>query len=129
MMRAVGLLLAAGFALAPGKIVAQRATPDSARELRLPPPSVHIATGPARSPLVAGALGFIVPGSGHFYAGEARRGWAVLGITMVGAFFARSDGTPRAVATAGSVLFVGGWTFSVVDGSLAASRYNRRHQD
>jgi hypothetical protein len=86
-----------------------------------------VRLGSRRSPVVAGALGFVVPGAGHFYAGEPRRGWTVLGVTMVGAFFALSDGMPRAASTAGSVAFVGGWGFSIVDGALAAGRWNRRH--
>ena len=79
-----------------------------------------------RSPVIAGTLGFLVPGGGHLYAGEPRRGLLVLGLTTVGAFFALTDGTPHTASTIGSVLFVGGWSFSIIDGALAAGRHNRR---
>jgi hypothetical protein len=91
----------------------------------------HILGTPAsaasrRSPVIAGTLGFLVPGGGHLYAGEPRRGLLVLGLTTVGAFFALTDGTPHTASTIGSVLFVGGWSFSVIDGVLAAGRHNGR---
>ena len=79
-----------------------------------------------RSPVIAGTLGFLVPGGGHVYAGEPRRGLLVLGLTTVGAFFALTDGMPHTASTIGSLLFVGGWSFSIIDGVLAAGRHNRR---
>lgn len=84
-------------------------------------------TGSHRNPILAGTLGFMVPGVGHFYAGEPRRGWTVLGVTMTAALFALSDGAPRTASTAAAVVMLGGWAFGIVDGSLAAVRYNRRH--
>lgn len=90
------------------------------------PPETTLPVNAYRSPLLAGTLGFVIPGGGHVYAGESGRGWLVLGVTFVGAYFALTDGTPRAAATVGSAAFVGGWIFSVVDGTLAAGRHNRR---
>lgn len=79
-----------------------------------------------RYPAVGSALGFIVPGLGHVYSTEYRRGSLVFAVTMTGAFFALSDPSPQAAAAVGSVFFVGGWLFSIVDGAFAADRYNRR---
>lgn len=156
MSRLVFVLLVIVLGLVPGGAAAQGATHDSAATPGLPfraggaaadsalpdwfthratPPRMAAATfggEPARArshryPIIAGTLGFIIPGAGHFYASEPGRGVTVLAVTMVGAFFALSDGTPTAIAAVGSVAYVGGWAFSVVDGSLAAHRYNLRH--
>ena len=134
---AIGALLAITFGFAPVTLTAQRPwqEPTVARTSLLQPrlfaesnrPADPARAGSHRDPVLAGALGFLVPGAGHFYAGESRRGWTVLGVTMTGAFFALSDGAPRAASSAGAVVMIGGVAFSIVDGSLAAVRYNRRH--
>lgn len=81
-----------------------------------------------RYAVVGGVLGFALPGLGHVYSSEWRRGGVVFLVTMTGAFFALSDPSPQAAAAVGSVFYVGGWLFSVVDGAFAAGRYNRRHE-
>jgi hypothetical protein len=81
---------------------------------------------PHRSQILAGSLGFVIPGLGHAYAGETKRGLIVFGVTMAGAFAALSDGMPNGASVPGSLVMLGGWTFSVVDGVLAARRFNRR---
>lgn len=88
--------------------------------------SVRAPGASHRYPAVGSALGFVLPGLGHVYSTEYRRGSLVFAVTMTGAFFALSDGSPQAAAAAGSVFYVGGWLFSIVDGAFAADRYNRR---
>ena len=157
MSRLVFIYMVVVAGLVPGRVWAQAVTQDSGSTPGLPPGAVAAAADSAlpdwltngatlprmaaaafageparvrshRYPVIAGTLGFIVPGAGHFYASEPGRGVTVLAGTMVGAFFALSDGTPNLIAVVGSVAYVGGWTFSVVDGSLAAHRYNLRHE-
>lgn len=79
-----------------------------------------------RNPWVAGGLAYVFPGAGHFYAGEPRRGWLVIGLTGVGVNFALNDAAPAGFATAGAVLALGTWALSVVDAPRAAKRQNRR---
>lgn len=48
-----------------------------------------------RSPLVAGALSAVLPGTGQLYAGRSRRGWTLLAITLglfiLGVFWLATD--------------------------------------
>lgn len=141
---AVALFLPGCLALAPTGAAAQRWTTPAgvsrfatrARDgAHSPTPAANVLPvsteggGAAhRSPVIAGALGFLIPGAGHVYAGETRRGWTVFGATMLGAYFALTDGMPTSASVPGSVVFVGGWAFSVADGVLAANRFNRSHQ-
>lgn len=106
-----------------------------------------LATSPAvtihrKSPALAVALG-IVPGAGHLYAGEARRGLTVVGaiaaVALTSAFIAVGDcdgdvSTSSSeescendnVLAAGGLVILGIWGWSIVDAGLAANRTNRR---
>jgi hypothetical protein len=91
---------------------AQRATPSG-------------ATTPRRVPIVAGFLGAL-PGLGHAYAGEPRRGLAVAGVWLAGGFMALNS-SQQVVANVGGLLILGSHVFSIADAALAAERFNRRH--
>jgi hypothetical protein len=95
----------------------------------LGPPSDAVAgnaTSGARSPVLAGLLGFVVPGAGHVYAGEPARGLLTLA-TYVGTMALLTELPSRHKAPA-AVAFVGVWGFGVVDGALAAQRHNARRE-
>lgn len=142
---AVALLVPVCLALAPTRAAAQRSTTPAgvsllatrARDGAVSIPSLTnngllSAEGGGvahRSPVIAGALGFLIPGVGHVYAGETRRELIVFGATIVGAYFALTDGMPTSASVPGSVVYVGGWVFSVADGVLAANRFNGSHQE
>lgn len=92
-----------------------------------------------RYPAVAATLG-IIPGAGHLYAGEYGRGLAIMGgiagVALATAFIAVGDciGEDASVEsceddnvlTAGSVLMLGIWGWSIADAWMAANRANRR---
>lgn len=142
---AVALLLPACLALAPTRAAAQRSTtPAGVSRLATRAGDGAVSLAPVtnnallsasgggashRSLVVAGALGFLIPGAGHVYAGETRRGLIVFGATMLGAYFALTDGMPTSASVPGSVVYVGGWVFSVADGVLAANRFNSSRQE
>ena len=79
-----------------------------------------------RSPLLAGALG-VLPGAGHLYAGEGRRGLAVAGVWLASGLvmFSHAHGSVVGMATA---VNVGTYVFSIADAALAAQRFNARHK-
>lgn len=106
-----------------------------------PSPAPSTAPGPApetlavgqpsaaaspKSPWVAGGLAYLFPGAGHFYVGEPRRAWTIIGLVGLGANLFLNDGGPRDLALSGGVLALGTYAASVVDAPLAARRYNRR---
>jgi hypothetical protein len=78
-----------------------------------------------RSPLVAGFLG-VLPGVGHMYAGETRRGLAVGGIWL-GSGLVMFGGADRAVTSVAAVVNIATYVFSIADAALAAERFNARH--
>lgn len=94
-----------------------------------------------KSPTTARLLG-IVPGAGHVYAGEPRRGASVLGgmagVLVVGSLLlagecignaggSAEDPCDSAVLETGVVVaFLGIWGWSIYDAGEAAKRTNRR---
>ena len=136
-------LIAVSLVLAPASRAAQEPAPSGtsavpaaavARELLPPRSATHASTpvlgGPPgkKSPWVAGGLAYLFPGAGHFYAGEPRRAWLVLGLVGIGATVMMNDGAPRDLGPAGGVLAIGSYVASIIDAPLAARRHNRRLQ-
>ena len=78
-----------------------------------------------RIPLLAGVLG-ILPGLGHVYAGEPRRGLIVAGVWLGSGMVAFSSANKVVTGTAGVVL-IGASVYGIADAALAAERFNRRH--
>jgi hypothetical protein len=120
----VVVLLAACIGLAgfPATLAAQAAEPAARRD-----------------PFVASAIAVVIPGGGHYYAGELRRAAAVgtvftAGFLLVGSSWRASDDCrapdcdPTGIERRGRVgmtLIAGAYLFSLVDASLAARRQNR----
>lgn len=99
-------------------------------------PVVSDPTGPEKDVALGYVLGYIVPGGGHFYAGETATGAAVIGTGLVGyglllsssvSIWGGADSADVARAGAGFALVVGAAVFSVVDGGRAVRRTNRRN--
>ncbi len=105
-------------------------------------PVSAVVTRHAKYPALAATLG-ILPGAGHVYAGEYRRGLAVMGgiagVALTTAFLAVGDcdGEDASnssaescdndnVLAAGGLLMLGIWGWSIVDAGMAANRTNRR---
>lgn len=101
-----------------------------------------VVTAHRKYPALAVALG-IVPGAGHLYAGDVRRGLTVVGaiavVAMSSAFIAAgdcgaNDSTNASaescendnVLAAGGLLILGIWGWSIIDAGMAATRTNRR---
>lgn len=112
------LLLAAALLLTalPARAGAQRGAPVLAS---LPRAESH----EDKSPLLAGTLGFVIPGLGHLYAGEPGRG-ALTFLTYLGSAVLIAEG-PEGADGVGGLFFLGSWAFGAVDGALAAYRHNR----
>lgn len=104
------------------------------------------ATVHKKYPALAATLA-IIPGAGHAYAGEGRRGLKVLGglagVSLTLGFLAVADCVAditgdastgevcesSAVENVGSLVLLGMWGWSIVDAGMAANRTNRRHAD
>lgn len=84
-----------------------------------------VAAASHRSPLLAGFLG-VIPGLGHAYAGEPRRGLAVAGVWFASGLVMFSSSENVLTGTAAGVN-IASYVFSIADAVLAAQRYNRRH--
>ena len=107
-------------ALTPCELDAQRVdsvATDSAR--------ITVPTTPRKSPAVAGLIGLILPGSGHWYAQENGRGWLIATVYFVGAAISW-NGHTDIVGKVGGAMALGAIGVSVIDGSRAAGRYNGR---
>lgn len=78
-----------------------------------------------KSPATAALIAAVLPGAGHWYAKENNRGWLVAAVYFTG-FLVTYSGRTDDVGKVGGVALVGAWTFAVIDGALAAKRYNRR---
>jgi hypothetical protein len=118
--------------LAPAGAVAARPHPPRERYVAVRRPSLP-AVSPARATrrrdgFVAGALGALVPGLGHVYAGEPWRGLAVFAVTEGGLVTALKSDDRYVRATAGSLGF-GAYLYGIMDAPAAADRYNRRHTE
>lgn len=130
----IGSLLAIACSSAlPAQPPQSRAAQNEAMALPLPGNSGESPLAMARAsdssrknPYVAGGLGLLLPSAGHFYVGDHKRAWAIVGTYIGGAFFALSDGSPTALANAGAVIMLAGWAFSAIDAPLSALRHNRQ---
>ena len=89
-------------------------------------PVADSAGTPHREPIVAGFLG-VVPGLGHAYAGEPKRGLVVAAVWF-GAGLMAFNSSNKVVTGTGGVLLLGSQVFSVADAALAAERFNKRHE-
>jgi hypothetical protein len=78
-----------------------------------------------KSPTVAGLLGLVLPGAGHWYAKENGRGWAVAAVYWSGVALV-AGGRTDAVGKVGGVMLLGALGVSVIDGARAAGRHNVR---
>jgi TM2 domain-containing membrane protein YozV len=88
-------------------------------------PSVRTVLIGQKAPALAGLLGVWQPGGGHWYAGEYAKGlvtatlfWSAIAVGL------HNRDTDARSETAAAVVGVLG--FSVIDGVLAARRYNKR---
>lgn len=120
------------------------ALPLHAQESTPPQASTITAVPSRKSPWVAGMLG-VVPGAGHFYAGENRRGAAAMTVFAAGValgtydqdFYevcedwlnchSESNAADERRMKVGMVLMGASWLYSVIDAPLAARRTNRRN--
>ena len=72
------------------------------------------------------ALGAVLAGSGHVYAGEPTRGLATALVYWTGVIVTRFGRRTDDVAKAGGVAALGALAYSVVDAPLAVRRRNAR---
>ena len=87
----------------------------------------HFETLPRRSPLLAGSLSALVPGTGQAYAGRWADGLVALllnGTLIGGTVLAASNDEPVAAGALG-LLALGFYTGNVYGGSNAAATFNR----
>lgn len=78
-----------------------------------------------KSPVAAAGLGLVLPGAGHWYAGERGRGTLVAAVYWTGVALTAGGRTDR-VGHVGGVALLGALGVGVVDGARAAGRWNRR---
>lgn len=78
-----------------------------------------------KSPVLAGALGFILPGTGHCYAGECGRGVVLAAIYLAVAPIALGGRTDAEGKVAG-VIWLAALGACTIDGVLTAQRHNAR---
>ncbi|MBD3218787.1 MAG: hypothetical protein GF310_10950 [candidate division Zixibacteria bacterium] len=88
--------------------------------------------------LLAIIPGFLIHGSGHFYAGDFMTGFILLGLEipslyMIGSWFGYQlmenrdedeSGYRSALGVAGAALFLGGWIYDFVHADAAVRDYN-----
>ncbi len=110
-------------------------------------PAAAVPTARAKSPALGHVFGYLLPGGGHFYAGEPSTGGVLLGTYVAGAAIALpallaqgvcqvvgaySSCEPSAASSAqiviGSVMAGGALLYSVVDGGRAVRRTNGRNR-
>jgi hypothetical protein len=103
----LGLLLSAGAAAAQA---APGAVPDT-------------AGAPEKSALTATLISVFLPGGGHLYAEDKRRGAVLLSVFAVGVVL--GAGGENAVTLPGMVLVGIPWWYGVIDAHNAVRRYNR----
>ncbi len=87
--------------------------------------STQVLRSSSKSPGTAALISVVLPGGGHWYAKENNRGWIVAIVYFTGVAITYGGRTDT-VGKIGGVAAVGAWTFGVVDGALAARRYNKR---
>lgn len=78
-----------------------------------------------KSPALAAGAGLVVPGSGHWYAGEAGRGTLIAIVYWSGVAVVAGGRTDR-VGHIGGAALLGALGVSVIDGARAAARFNQR---
>ena len=95
-----------------------RVVPDSIYSRTEPPPA-------QKSPAAAALLGLVLPGAGHWYAGEPGRGFVVAAVYWSGVAVVAGGRTDR-VGHIGGAAVIGALGASVIDGVLAVRRHNAR---
>jgi hypothetical protein len=101
------------------------------------PATLMLQGAPHRSPVLAGALSFVVPfGTGSFYSGNVGHGvrHAAIGVATAGLFLAHFclESCTEAQETWGPVGFFGfvaNWIAGTVVAVLDARAFNRRHPE
>jgi hypothetical protein len=78
-----------------------------------------------KSPAAGAALGLLIPGAGHWFAEEYGRGAIASAATWAGLATVFKDGAQHPWPV-GEALLIGGFGMSIIDGALAARRYNMR---
>jgi TM2 domain-containing membrane protein YozV len=78
-----------------------------------------------KSRSIAVVLGLVLPGAGHWYAGESGRGTLTAATYWTGVALVAGGRTDR-VGHVGGLALLGALGFSIVDGARAAERSNRR---
>ena len=89
-----------------------------------PAPSSDTVRVPKKSTAAATLLSVLLPGTGHLYAEDKRRGGVLLGMTITG--WALGAGGENAVSLPGILLIGIPWWYAVIDAHNAVARYNRR---
>jgi hypothetical protein len=89
-----------------------------------PTPSPDTVRAPEKSVMTATLLSVVLPGTGHLYAEDKRRGAVLLTMTLTG--LALGAGGENAVTLPGMVLVGIPWWYAVIDAHNAVARYNRR---
>jgi hypothetical protein len=74
--------------------------------------------------VTATLLSAVLPGAGHLYAQDKRRGGVLLTMTLTG--FALGAGGENVVTFPGMLLVGIPWWYAVIDAHNAVARYNRR---
>lgn len=96
--------------------------------IRVLPQSAHAGNeaAPARkSPAGAAVLGLVLPGAGHWYAGEPGRGFVIAAVYWSGVAVV-AGGRTDTVGHIGGAALIGALGASVIDGVLAVGRHNAR---
>lgn len=96
-----------------------------------------------KDPTMATIMSVIIPGGGHLYSGETRKGAMILGVGVGGLVlgsaltvgsadidcdfdddFECDDDTSYLPAAAGYLLYLGSWVYGIMDASNSADRMN-----
>jgi TM2 domain-containing membrane protein YozV len=117
---------------APGQSAPGQWVPDRALAVRgrpAPAAAAPVDSAPTargrKSPVAAAVLGLVLPGAGHWYAGERGRGTLVAAVYWAGVAVIAGGRTDR-VGHAGGAAVVGALAASIIDGARAAGRANAR---
>ena len=116
-------------------------SPLAAQGGKAPVSVTNQSSGSAKSPMAARVIG-IIPGAGHMYAGETRRGFAylggIIGLGLVGGLALAADcigdygaSSETCSSKTGENLLtaaiLGVWGWSIYDAGRAAERTNASH--
>jgi opacity protein-like surface antigen len=98
-----------------------------------------------KDPGTATIMSVIIPGGGHLYSGETKKGAMILGVGLGGLVlgsaltagsagidcdyddFECEDNTSYLPAAAGYLLYLGSWVYGIMDGSDSAARMNAKN--